>query len=284
MADTASQPDRQCELQHALADRQFFLVYQPVFDLRTGRMTSAEALIRWRHPRYGIIPPARFIPDAEELGLIVPIGRWVLRTACTQAAAWRRHQPIGVSVNLSARQFDDDALFADVADALERSGLDGDALTLELTETAIMRDVERAVRTMRELKQLGVHIALDDFGTGYSSLAHLARFPIDAIKIDRSFMCSDSPPGEARALIHMIVELGKLLGLETLGEGIENETQLRRLQGLDCDYGQGYLLARPLDPHVIDAMLDPEIDGPNDTAIDIGDLPALMVGEGVSRA
>jgi diguanylate cyclase (GGDEF)-like protein len=239
----------QLDLRHALSARQFFLLYQPIFDLQANEMTGVEALIRWRHPTRGTVAPDRFIPIAEESGLIVPIGRWVLDVACEQAAAWhKRGHPLGVSVNVSARQLEHDSLVASVQAALDSSGLDPGALTLEITETALMRDSAAAALRLRSLKALGVRIAIDDFGTGYSSLAYLREFPIDALKIDRSFISGIASSHESSdALIHTLVQLGKSLGLQTLGEGIEDRAQLEHLQREQCELGQGFLFARPLE-------------------------------------
>jgi diguanylate cyclase (GGDEF)-like protein len=244
------------DLKEALDANQFFLLYQPTFNLQTEEMTGVEALIRWRHPVRGIIAPDAFIPLAEETGLIVPIGRWVLRTACQQAAIWHRHgRGLGMAVNLSGRQLDESDLVQDVADALKFTSLDPLALTLEITETALMRDAGAAARTLTALKALGVRIAVDDFGTGYSSLAYLRQFPVDALKIDRSFISGIAASGDSKALIHTLVQLGKTLGLETLGEGIEEQAQLRHLQDEDCDSGQGFLFARPLEAAAVDEVL-----------------------------
>ncbi len=245
------------DLKNALEVDQFFLLYQPTFDLQSETITGVEALIRWRHPSRGIIPPATFIPLAEETGLIVPIGRWVLRTACTQAAAWHNMgHPLGMSVNISARQLDHDDLISDVAEAIASTELDPTTLTLEITETTLMRDSDAATRRLRDLKDLGVRIAIDDFGTGYCSLAYLRQFPVDALKIDRTFISGIAASNESKALIHMLVQLGKALGLETLGEGIEEQAQLRQLQREECDYGQGFLFARPLEPDAIVRVLE----------------------------
>lgn len=236
---------------------ELFLLYQPMFDLRTERLVSVEALLRWRHPTRGVIGPDEFIPIAEEGGLIVPIGRWVLREACRQLATWRRHgHEIGMSVNVSARQLDSEALLEEVRSALHTSGLAPGALTLEVTETTIMRDADATAERLARLKELGVRIAVDDFGTGYSSLAYLRQFPVDALKIDRTFVREINSSREpAAALIHTLVQLGKALGLRTLAEGIEDEAQLRVLQQEGCDYGQGYLLAHPLDADTLEELL-----------------------------
>jgi diguanylate cyclase (GGDEF)-like protein len=245
------------DLKEALDAGQFFLLYQPTFDLQTETITGVEALIRWRHPARGIISPDAFIPLAEETGLIVPIGLWVLRTACQQAAVWHRHgRPLGMAINVSARQLDQPELVQDVSDTLASTGLDPAALTLEITETTLMRDAEAAAGRLHALKALGVRIAVDDFGTGYSSLAYLRQFPVDALKIDRSFISGIAASvGDSKALIHTLVQLGKTLGLETLGEGIEEPAQLRELQREQCDSGQGFLFARPLEVDAIEELL-----------------------------
>ena len=245
------------DLAEAIDRRELFLVYQPTFDLRSERMTGVEALIRWHHPRLGAISPADFIPMAERSGLIVPIGRWVLEEATRQAAAWRRcGHHIGVSVNVSARQLDGDGLIEDVRRALAQDALDPASLTLEVTETALMRDPDAAAARLATLKTLGVRIAIDDFGTGYSSLAYLRRFPADVLKIDRSFVEGVATSTEAAALVHTLVELGKSLGLETLAEGIEDSAQLQVLRREHCDVGQGFLLSRPLDSEGLTDLLD----------------------------
>jgi diguanylate cyclase (GGDEF)-like protein len=245
------------DLAEAIDRRELFLVYQPTFDLRSERMTGVEALIRWRHPRLGVVSPNDFIPMAERSGLIVPIGRWVLEEASRQAAAWRRcGHHIGVSVNVSARQLDGDGLIEDVRHALTRSGLEPASLTLEVTETALMRDPDAAAERLATLRVLGVRIAIDDFGTGYSSLAYLRRFPADVLKIDRSFVEGVATSTEAAALVHTLVQLGQSLGLETLAEGIEHRAQLQVLLREHCDVGQGFLFSRPLEPEAVAELLD----------------------------
>jgi diguanylate cyclase (GGDEF)-like protein len=244
------------DLAEALENEQLFLLYQPTFDLQSENVIGVEALLRWRHPTRGVIPPVEFIPIAEESGLIVPIGRWVLEEACRQAATWHeRGHRIGMSVNVSGRQLDDDELIEDVGDALEYSGLEPQALTLEITETTLMRDAEATALRLRELKGLGVRIAIDDFGTGYSSLAYLRQFPVDALKIDRSFIGGIAASKEATTLIRTLVQLGKALQIETLAEGIEDQVQLETLQREHCDHGQGFLFSRPLDVGAVEAFL-----------------------------
>jgi diguanylate cyclase (GGDEF)-like protein len=247
----------QLDLADALADGQLFLLYQPLFDLSSEQMIGVEALIRWRHPTHGVVPPDRFIPLAEESGLILPIGHWVLREACRQAASWRRRgHELGVSVNVSARQLDSDGLIGEVREALKENNLEPSLLTLEVTETALMRDPEATATRLRALKGLGVRIAIDDFGTGYSSLAYLRQFPADSLKIDRSFINDIADSEQSTALIHTFVQLGKTLHLQTLAEGIEDRSQLRALQHEDCELGQGFLFSRPLQADAIEELLD----------------------------
>ncbi|HXW58332.1 MAG TPA: EAL domain-containing protein [Solirubrobacteraceae bacterium] len=244
------------DLREALVKDQLFLAYQPTFALSDMTATGVEALLRWRHPVHGEIQPEDFIGLAEETGLIVEIGRWVLREACAQAAAWRRAgQEIGLAVNVSASQLDSDELVADIRDALSDSGLEPGALTIELTETTLMRNIDETARRLEEVKQLGVRIAIDDFGTGYSSLAHLQRFPVDALKIDRSFISGLSKNREGETLIHTLVQLGKALSIETFAEGIEQQEQLSHLREENCDSGQGFLFARPLDAAATEAFI-----------------------------
>ncbi|HSZ14868.1 MAG TPA: EAL domain-containing protein [Solirubrobacteraceae bacterium] len=244
------------DLAQALEQEQLFLLYQPTFDLRTGSVIGVEALIRWRQPERGIVPPDKFIPIAEQRGMIVPIGRWVLEEACRQLSVWHAlGYRIGMAVNVSARQLDDDSLIDDVRRALEDNELEPSALTLEITETALMRDPDATAARLHQLKQLGVRIAIDDFGTGYSSLAYLRQFPADALKIDRSFIDGIATSKASAALIHTLVQLGKALEIETLAEGIEDQAQLETLQREHCDHGQGFLFSRPLDVDAVELFL-----------------------------
>jgi diguanylate cyclase (GGDEF)-like protein len=245
------------DLADALEQHQLFLQYQPTFDLQSEQVIGVEALIRWRHPTRGVIAPIEFIPIAEESGLIVPIGRWVLQEACMQASLWYGDgHRIGMAVNVSGRQLDDDELVKDVRHALAENGLDPTTLTLEITETTLMRDAEATAKRLHMLKELGVRIAIDDFGTGYSSLAYLRQFPVDALKIDRSFISGIAGSKGSTALIHTLVQLGKTLDIETLAEGIEEQSQLKTLQREHCDHGQGFLFSRPLDVDAIEAFLN----------------------------
>jgi diguanylate cyclase (GGDEF)-like protein len=235
------------DLREALANDEFFLAYQPTIDLQDMSPNGVEALIRWEHPTRGVVQPDDFIPLLEETGLIVEVGKWVLEEACAQGAKWRQAgYPIGMAVNVSGRQLDTDQLIVDVEAALSRSGLQPAALTIEITETTLMRNIEETARRLAQVKALGVRIAIDDFGTGYSSLAHLQRFPVDALKIDRSFILGLEHNQEGETLIHTLVQLGKSLSIETFAEGIEQQEELSLLRGENCDSGQGFLFARPL--------------------------------------
>jgi diguanylate cyclase (GGDEF)-like protein len=248
------------DLRAASEDHQFRLVYQPIYDLVDLSVVGVEALIRWQHPTLGEIQPDDFIPLLESSGQIVEVGRWVLVEACTQMAAWRqRGSDLMVSVNVSGRQLDHDIIVEQVRDALSCSGLDAASLTLEVTETALMRNVVNAARRLDELKALGVQIAIDDFGTGYSSLAYLQRLPIDCLKIDRAFTDALTHSPDAAAIVHTLVQLGKNLGLKTLAEGVETTAQIDHLRGQEVNEVQGFLLARPLDPETFEAqLLQPE--------------------------
>ena len=245
------------DLRGALENDEFFLVYQPTFDLRDMRPIGIEALIRWESPTRGIVQPNDFIPLLEETGLIIEIGGWVLENACKQGAAWREAgYSIGMSVNVSGRQLDTDEFVTDVRRALRNSGLDPCALTLEITETTLMRNADETAKRLVMIKELGVRIAIDDFGTGYSSLAHLQRFPVDALKIDRSFISALTGNQEGGSLIHTLVQLGKDLSIETLAEGIEQPQELSLLRDENCDSGQGFLFAKPLDVSSVENFLE----------------------------
>jgi diguanylate cyclase (GGDEF)-like protein len=244
------------DLRGALDRGEFSLVFQPVFELSGGRMTGAEALIRWHHPLRGVVDPEVFVPILEESGHIVQVGRWVLTEACRQAGRWRANgHRIDLAVNFSVRQLETSEFVSDVRTALVESGIDPASLVLEITETAIMRDAEGTAKRLRAVKELGVRIAIDDFGTGYSSLAYLSQFPIDSLKIDRSFITAIGNSSEGSALTRMLIELGNALGLETLAEGIEDQSQYAQLQAAHCDSGQGFLMARPLDADALDEFL-----------------------------
>jgi diguanylate cyclase (GGDEF)-like protein/PAS domain S-box-containing protein len=245
------------DLERALERDEFSLVYQPIVRLGGGRLSGVEALLRWQHADRGTVGPADFIPVAEETGLILPLGRWVLEQACTQAAAWNAmaREPITMSVNVSGRQLQQPAFAAEVAEVLKATGLAPGLLTLELTESVLMQDAEAATAMLVDLKSLGVRLAIDDFGTGYSSLNYLRRFPIDELKIDRSFVASLQDGPTQSAVVLSILRLSETLHLETVAEGIEEPAQLAVLRELGADLGQGYLFARPLDVAAITTLI-----------------------------
>jgi diguanylate cyclase (GGDEF)-like protein len=251
--------EAEMDLRAAVAGDQFFLAYQPIFNLTTMAMVGVEALVRWSHPVRGILQPDEFIPSLEATGLIIPVGRWVLLEACRQAMEWRAEGHVTrMSVNASARQLDAYSLVSDVSHALALTGLPSDDLIVEITETGLMRDAKRTQEQLIALKALGVRVAIDDFGTGYSSLAYLQQFPVDTLKIDRSFIAGMGKSPEGDALIHTLVQLGRALNLETLAEGIEEVGQLAQLQGERCQLGQGFLLARPLTPDGVKELFELE--------------------------
>jgi diguanylate cyclase (GGDEF)-like protein/PAS domain S-box-containing protein len=249
-AEAIQRVEFESELRKALEQSQFVLYYQPTIDLLTGRLTGVEALVRWQHPRRGLVPPSEFIPVAEESGMIVPLGQWIMREACRQVRAWQNEfpadEPITLSVNLSGRQLRHSNLLRDVADALDDSGLQPSRLVLEITESVLMTDMAATLSRLFQLKSLGLKLAIDDFGTGYSSFAYLRRFPVDIIKIDKSFVDGIATEPTASALVDAMIRIAKTLNLETVAEGVEQPEQADRLRALQCNIGQGYLFSRPL--------------------------------------
>ena len=245
------------ELRNALARSEFVLHYQPQVDLRTGRVFAVEALVRWNHPKRGVIPPLKFIPMAEENGLIVPIGDWVLREACRQNKAWQDAglPPMAVSVNVSARQFKEKNLINRIVRALKDSGLEARYLELELTESLIMQDVDIALATMKGLQGLGVQLSIDDFGTGYSSLSALKTFPVTRLKIDKSFIDGLLADQDDKAVAGAVISLGQTLHMRVIAEGVESEAQATFLRDINCDEMQGYLFSKPLPAPAIEEML-----------------------------
>lgn len=238
----------QGELTAALANRQFLLHFQPQLDLQTQRLTGVEALIRWQHPERGLVSPAVFIPAAEELGLIVQIGDWVIDEACRSLARWRQRglTELCVAINLSAHQFAHTNLVQTVRDAIVRHGVPPERIELEITEGVAMHDADEVLTRLHELKAIGVQISIDDFGTGYSSLAYLMRFPVDKLKIDQSFVRDMGNSSEADSIVRAIVALAHGLSLAVIAEGVETDAQLDRLKHIGCNEIQGYLLSRPL--------------------------------------
>jgi diguanylate cyclase (GGDEF)-like protein len=247
----------QAELRKALACSQFSLVYQPQVDLRSGQVFAVEALIRWQHPARGAVAPLNFIPTAEETGLIVPIGDWVLHEACRQNKAWQLSglPRMTVCVNVSARQFREKSLVGRVVNALNESGLEARYLELELTESLIMQDIDLAVATMNELQRLGVHISIDDFGTGYSSLSALKTFPLARLKIDKSFIKDVANDRSSRALASAMISLGQKLNMRVIAEGVETDDQVAFLRENHCDEIQGNYFSKPISAQAIERLL-----------------------------
>jgi diguanylate cyclase (GGDEF)-like protein len=244
-------------LRRALERDQFALHYQPKVDMATGQITGVEALLRWTHPELGVLSPMQFIPLAEETGLIVPIGRWVLREACTQNMAWQRRglRPVSMAVNLSPRQFVDEHLLQDIDEALASSGMSAVLLQLEVTESMVMRNVSRAVKVLDAIQSRGIRLAIDDFGTGYSSMSLMKQFPIDTIKIDRSFVRDLPNDSEDQAIAQAIINMGKALGMTIVAEGVETVEQQAFLRSHACDEMQGYLFSKPLPPAQLASLL-----------------------------
>jgi diguanylate cyclase (GGDEF)-like protein/PAS domain S-box-containing protein len=251
--------DLESGLRHAIDRNELRLVYQPEVDLASGRIVAVEALLRWAHPVHGIISPAKFIPIAEQSGLIVPIGAWVLQEACRAAARWRRDvggRGLEVAVNLSPRQLGSVDLLGVVSSALEDADLEPSALCLEITETALMADVRSATETLQRLKVLGVRLAIDDFGIGYSSLMHLKQLlPVDLLKIDKSFVDGLTEFAEDRAIVAAVINLAAALGVEAIAEGVETIEQATALRAMSCGLAQGFHFARPVDPQSISELL-----------------------------
>jgi len=235
-------------LRKALDRDEFTIHYQPLLDLATGRTTRAEALVRWQHPELGLLPPMEFIPLAEETGLIIPLGEWILQKACTQAQQWRDagFSPLRISVNISMRQFMQNAVMDTVVKAIGRSKLDPGLLDLELTESMVMNNAQSTIATLRELKSIGIHLSLDDFGTGYSSLSRLKDLPLSTLKLDQSFVNTITRDKNNAAISRAIIALSHNLDLRVTAEGVETTDQLEFLRGLGCDEVQGYLFSRPL--------------------------------------
>jgi diguanylate cyclase (GGDEF)-like protein/PAS domain S-box-containing protein len=248
-ANTLERLTLESSLRHALADEQFRLHYQAKREVGSGAITGVEALLRWEHPDLGTVAPMRFIPVAEETGLIIPIGKWVLKTACLQCVEWQRQgfPPLSIAVNLTARQFADDQLLSDVQATLEASGMDPHLLELEITESLLIKNVENTLRILAQLKALGIRIVVDDFGTGYCSLATLQRFPLDGVKIDRSFIREITGTASQNAgLTDAIIAMGKSLSLTVIAQGVETREQAEFLRARTCDELQGFYFKKPL--------------------------------------
>ncbi len=245
------------KLRSALEHDEFLLYYQPRVDLKTGQITEVEALVRWGEPELGILTPVQFIPLAEETGLIVVLGEWVLRTACAQNKKWQAQglRSLRVSVNVSFMEFHRLGFVDTVLNTLDKSGLTPGSLRLEFTETILMQDVERAVRAVHELREMGVRVALDDFGTGWSSLSYLRRLPVDLIQFDRSFTSGLVSEKNGGVIPRAIIEMAHGLGLRAMSEGVETQAQLDWLRQNDCDLMQGHLFSKPLRPNEVAKLI-----------------------------
>jgi EAL domain-containing protein (putative c-di-GMP-specific phosphodiesterase class I) len=256
-ARAVSRLQLESDLRQAIEQKEFCVYYQPIVSLQTGRLAGFEALVRWNHPRRGLVSPADFIPVAEETGLIVPIGEWVLNEACARVRQWQidspSHRSLSLSVNLSARQVAQPDLLNRIKEALDHSKLNPHCLKLEITESVVMENAEAAAQMFKQLRSLGVQLSIDDFGTGYSSLSYLHRFPLNYLKIDRSFVTRLTT--DDNAIVRTISTLARNLGMEVIAEGIETEEQFQQLKMLGCEYGQGYLFSRPVANESVEHLL-----------------------------
>jgi diguanylate cyclase (GGDEF)-like protein len=247
------------DLRRAVERRELFLQYQPIVSLDTGTVRGFEALVRWQHPERGLIPPAKFIPVAEETGMIIPIGLWVLGEACRQIRRWQglcpADEPLTMNVNLSGKQFMQPDLLEQIEAVLRETGLDPRSLKLEITESVVMENIETATRTLERLRALGVELSIDDFGTGYSSLSYLQRFPVSTLKIDRSFVSRMTESDGTAEIVRTIMRLAQNLGMDVVAEGVETECQRAQLSALECEFGQGYYFSRPMDGEVAEGFL-----------------------------
>jgi predicted signal transduction protein with EAL and GGDEF domain len=250
------------DLRRAVERDEFYVQYQPIVSLETGRLLGFEALVRWRHPERGVISPAKFIPVAEETGLIATIGQKVLRESCRQLREWQQKYPeaksLSVSVNLSSKQFTQNDLIQQIRQLLRETGLKPECLHLEITESAVMENTDNAISMLKELRALGVKLSIDDFGTGYSSLSYLHRFPFDTLKVDRSFVGRMEEQSDNAEIVRTILVLAHNLGMDVIAEGVETEEQLALLRKMNCQCGQGYLFSKPADPVVVEKFLTGE--------------------------
>ena len=253
----------EADLRYAIERQELLTYYQPFISLKTGNIAGFEALIRWQHPEHGLVSPGKFIPVAEDTDLIIPIGQWILQEACQQMQRWHTKfalpSPLTISVNLSGRQFTQPDLVHHIEQTLKETGLPGEFLKLELTESILMDDVSSVIDTLNQMKRLNLKISIDDFGTGYSSLSYLHRFPIDTLKVDRSFVMNIDDLGEDHAIVETIITLGHHLGMDVIAEGIETAGQAQKLTALSCEYGQGYFFAKPLPAEQAEALLQKEV-------------------------
>jgi diguanylate cyclase (GGDEF)-like protein/PAS domain S-box-containing protein len=271
------------DLRRAVERQEFVLNYQPIVALATGKIVGFEALIRWQHPEQGVVSPIKFVPIAEETGLIIPIGQWVLREACQQMKVWQNRfphdPPLSISVNLSSRQFSQPSLIRQIGQLLTDTGLAAHSLKLEITESAIMENTESAMDMLLQLKAMGIQLSVDDFGTGYSSLGYLYRFPMDVLKVDRSFISRVDVDGEKLELVRTIITLAWNLGMDVVAEGVETTKQLAQLKALKCEYAQGYLFSKPLNCQDAEKLMSidhpfqhlAQVLPPNGRALDLSD-------------
>jgi EAL domain-containing protein (putative c-di-GMP-specific phosphodiesterase class I) len=247
------------DLRRAIERQEFFINYQPIVSLTTGKITGFEALVRWHHPKRGFVSPGEFIPIAEETGLIIPLGTWVLQEACRQMHIWQNQfpnlLPLTISVNLSVKQIWQANLIEQIDNILAVTRLDSRSLKLEITESALMDDDESAKTILQQLRNRQIQLSIDDFGTGYSSLSYLHRFPVDTLKIDRSFIGRIGEAGENLEIVQAIVTLAQNLGMNAIAEGVETAQQLAQLRAMNCESGQGYFFSKPLDCESVGTML-----------------------------
>jgi EAL domain-containing protein (putative c-di-GMP-specific phosphodiesterase class I) len=246
------------DLKIALQEGQFEVYFQPKINIETRRITGSEALVRWKHPTNGFISPEIFVPVAEEAGMIIELGEWILRTACKETHELQQvgYEGLNVAVNISAVQFTDGNLLPMISKALKDSRLSPQFLELEITESAVMHDPEEVINSLHELSQFGMSLAIDDFGTGYSSLAYLKRFPVDTLKIDRAFITDISSDNDDVAIVEAVLGLGKHFNMKVIAEGVEDEEQLQFLKAQGCDIAQGYYISKPMDAQAYREWLD----------------------------
>jgi EAL domain-containing protein (putative c-di-GMP-specific phosphodiesterase class I) len=240
----------EAEIRAGIQNQEFELYYQPIISFKTGKISGFESLVRWQSPKRGFVSPGSFIPIAEETGLIIPLGKWILEQACRQMRSWQEQfsdcQTWIISVNLSIRQFSQPNLVEQIEEIIQLTGINPHSLKLEITESMVMDDVEEAINLLHRLKTLGLRLSMDDFGTGFSSFSYLHRFPMDTLKVDRSFVSNMNQSGKNQAIVTAIITLAHKLDLDVVAEGIETKAEMESLQALNCEYGQGYFFSKPV--------------------------------------